>query len=391
MKKYSKSQIILILLAIIFQFPKLYSETKLHPVVYEGRLVYIDTTGKIVLDDDYETEFELGRIGIEGFDNVNYPLWIFPEYAYFSENKTTIRLTYGFWFIRLGDEYEVIDNNGRTIIPPTDRFVGSFSDNLAVTKIPLKSFDYIYDEKYTFVDTSGKFIFVCDCDTNDPDLYYLKSINRCVKTFKYASDFSNQRAIVISNQKFNFIDTKSNYISNLEFDDAKPFKFGFAPVKIGEKWGAINKNGQIVIEPKFTELWNFNENYARYFDGKLYGFIDTSGKLAFNSNYLFAGDFSCGYALVKLGEWEYTFIDKNGKQATSNKFMLAGTFRECFARVMINGKWGYIDNNFRIVLEPEYDFATDFRDGFAYVWKSNKCMIINSSFQVIWSYQFEEK
>lgn len=391
MKSSPKPFLVIILLIFLIQFSNLNAETKLHPAVYQGRVVYIDTTGKIVLDDDYETKFQLGRIGIEGFSEINYPIWVFPEYAKFSENKTTIRRTYGFWFIRLGDEYEVIDTQGQTVIPPSDRFVGRFSDNLAVIKIPLKSFDYIYDEKYTFVDTLGKYVFICDCDTNNPDLYFLKSIDKCVKTFKYASDFSEQRAIVISNQKFKFIDTKSNYITDLEFDDVKPFKFGFAPVKIGEFWGVIDKNGKIVIEPQFRELWNFNEKLARYYDGKLYGFIDTSGKPVFQSKYQFAGDYSCGYALVKLGDWEYTYIDKQGNQATPKVFMLAGTFQDCFARVMINGKWGFIDNKFNIVLEPEYDFASDFQNGFAYVWKNNKCMIINSSFDKIWTYQFEEK
>lgn len=387
---------------IISNLHPLCSNDNLHPVVYQDRLIYIDQKGNIILDDDYETKFELGQIGIDGFSKT-FPIYIFPEYAYFSENKVTVKRTYGFWFIRLGDEYEVIDNTGKTVIPRTDRFVGRFSNNLAVIKIPLKSFDYIYDEKYTFVDTLGKFVFTTECDTNNKDLYYLQSINNCIKTFKFAGDYSEGWSIVFTNNNINFIDIAGNYISKLGFEDAKSFKNGFAPVKFNSKWGMINTKGDIVIQPRFEELWNFNDELARFYDGKYYGFVDRNGKIVFEDRYIYAGDFSDGYAVVKINELEYNYIDKTGKIVNiltpfNNKQnidlknpMLAATFREGFARVMVNGKWGFINKKLEYFIEPEYDFVSDFRDGFAYVWKDDKLMIINQQREIIWTYKFEKQ
>lgn len=404
-----KKNLVLIFLCVLKVFlfnENVNSEDNLHPVVYKGKVVYIDNTGKVILDDDYETKFELGHIGIEGYSNLNFPIYVFPEYAYFSENKVTVRRTYGFWFIRLGDEYEVIDNKGRTIIKASDRFVGRFSNELAVIKIPLKSFDYIYDEKFTYIDTSGKFVLIAECDTTNKDLYFLQSINNCIKTFRYAGDFSEGYSIVLNENKFNFIDKKGNYLSEDGYDDVKPFKDGLAPVKLGTKWGMINTKNEWVITPKFIDLWNYNDGLARFYDGKHYGFIDKSGNVVFEDKHIFVGDYSYGYAVVRKGDWEYGYLDKTGKPVTLNggkniantseelnfqNYMLASSFFDGFARVMVNGKWGYIDTNFNFVINPKYDFASDYRDGFAYVWSKNKAMIINKKQEIIWTYQFEKE
>ncbi len=390
MKKNWFNLATIILLIILGDYGFIISNYNLHPVVNNGRLVYIDTTGKIILDDDYETKFEIGQIGIEGISN-KYPIYIFPEYAYFSENKVTVRRTYGFWFIRLGDEFEVIDKEGKTLIPRSERFVGRFSNQLAVIKIPLKSFDYIYDEKYTYIDTLGKYVLLAECDTNNKDLYYEPSIKNCIKTFKYSSDFSEGWAIVLTESNFNFIDLNGNYLSNIGFEDAKPFRNGLALVKVNSKWGMINQKNEMIIEPKFVDLWHFNDGFARFYDGQYYGFIDNKGGNRNNDKYKFAGDFSYGYSAVFLGESEYSYIDKQFKIATSKRFSLAGNFSDGFARVMVDGKWGYIDTKFEYFIEPQYDFATDFSEGFAYVWLENKLMIINRNRDIIWTYNFEKK
>lgn len=405
-----KIRIILTFLTLlsIFFFNNRYakSENNLHPVVYEGRIVYIDNSGKIVLDDNYETKYELGHIGIEGYSNINFPIYVFPEYAYFSENKVTVRRTYGFWFIRLGDEYEVIDNQGRTIIKASDRFVGRFSNDLAVIKIPLKSFDYIYDEKYTYIDTTGKYILTADCDTTNKDLYYLQSIKSCIKTYKYAGDYSDGYSIVLADNKYNFIDKQGNLLSKDGYEDVKPFKNGLAPVKLGSKWGIINTKNEWVIRPQFIDLWNFNEGLARFYDGNHYGFIDESGKKVFEDKHSFVGDFSFGFAVLRIGDWEYSYLDKTGQiiqlnnlknvtnaneQFTNQNYVLASSFYDGYARVMVNGKWGFIDTNFNFVVNAKYDFASDYREGFAYVWLENKVMIINKKQEIIWTYQFDKE
>lgn len=364
---------------------------KLHPVVYDNRVVYIDTLGKIVLDDDFETKYQFGTIGIEGLTSKEYPIYIFPEYAFFSEGKVTVRRTYGFWFIRLGSEFMVIDQHGNRVLEPSDRFVSQFSQNRASVAIPLKFFDYIYDEKYTFIDSNGNFVLKTECDSTNEDIYFYQKIGDCIKTFKYAGKFSDGWAIVLSRGKYNFIDTNGKYFSEKGFEDVKEFKGGFAPVKLDSLWGIIDKDGNLVIEPKYTDIWNFNDGLARFFDGKYYGFLDKNGKMVFDQKFIYANDFSEGFSSIRKPDGEFVFIDINGKIASQKSFDLAGNFVDGLARVQKNGKWGYIDKTFNFYVPNEYDFALDFKDGFGYVWEGDKLHIINKSKNIIWTYYFKQK
>lgn len=58
-------------------------------------------------------------------------------------------------------------------------------------------------------------------------------------------------AFVKIDGKFGFIDTKSNFAINPQFDYAESFAEGLAFVEINGKWGVIDTKGNIVIEPQF--------------------------------------------------------------------------------------------------------------------------------------------
>ena len=46
------------------------------------------------------------------------------------------------------------------------------------------------------------------------------------------------------------------------FDEAETFSQGLAQVRVGEKWGFINKSGSIAIEPAFDEVDRFTNGTA---------------------------------------------------------------------------------------------------------------------------------
>ena len=60
------------------------------------------------------------------------------------------------------------------------------------------------------------------------------------------------------------------------------------------------------------------------------------------TRYDFAGDFSEGFAEVKLNG-KYGFIDKTGREVIPCKYEAAGEFSEGLAAVKLNGKYGFID------------------------------------------------
>jgi hypothetical protein len=49
-------------------------------------------------------------------------------------------------------------------------------------------------------------------------------------------------------------------------------------VKTGDKWGYIDKTGQMVIPPKFSGALGFTEGLAAVVTGDKWGYIDKTGK-----------------------------------------------------------------------------------------------------------------
>lgn len=164
------------------------------------------------------------------------------------------------------------------------------------------------------------------------------------------------------------------------------------PVKVSGKWGYVNGNGQLVINPQFDNADEFEEGRARICLGKscdmytfdsdsLWGFIDTSGKVIVTPQCQSESRFSEGVASVCTGDcssnpktphsWGY--IDREGKVVIPMQFGLTWIFRESLAGVCVGdcldatGKWGFIDHSGRFVINPQYDDIRDFKNGFAQV------------------------
>lgn len=186
------------------------------------------------------------------------------------------------------------------------------------------------------------------------------------------------------------------------YEHAYPFRNGLGSVQQGQKWGAINERGELIIAPfsstplEFTEgLAEFSDTRARFglidttgaivvpptwdsispFCGglacvrkaDLYGFIDRSGCVVIPPFFEEARGFSEGLAAVRLNnKWGY--INPDGKTAIANQFIcrrgMAGPFREGLARVARNDRWGYINRVGDFVIEPEFDMALEFSEGY---------------------------
>ena len=72
-------------------------------------------------------------------------------------------------------------------------------------------------------------------------------------------------------------------------------------VKIGNKWGYINKNGKIVIPLKYDYADDFRDNLAWVRLGNKRGYINKKGKLKISAKFDEMYDFCNGIAKVRLG------------------------------------------------------------------------------------------
>ena len=157
------------------------------------------------------------------------------------------------------------------------------------------------------------------------------------------------------------------------------------PVKMGGKFGYIDRDGKMVVNPQFDEASRFVQGRALISVGAKYGYIDESGKLAINPQFDRADGFfeglaavcsgDCGYDAKEPHKWGY--INKQGAMAIQPQFGRVSFFHDGLAAVCVGpctgygdsfeGKWGYIDQTGKFVINPQFEEAEFFRGGLARV------------------------
>ena len=165
------------------------------------------------------------------------------------------------------------------------------------------------------------------------------------------------------------------------------------------KWGFISKLGQTVIEPQFDSVGDenrsesffsdgrhesygeydsdFNEGFIRVMKEHKWGFVDKNGQIVIEPQYVNAGDFSEGLARVKRDE-NWFYVDEKGQLICSGNFEEAQDFQDGLARVKINGLWGLIDKNNKIITMPQFEGIGPFREGLALILKNGKVGYVNT-------------
>ena len=158
-------------------------------------------------------------------------------------------------------------------------------------------------------------------------------------------------------------------------------------VSVYNKFGFIDKQGNVVIEPKFDNIiGNFEASLHPVMVGKWdnhkWGYIDRKGEFVINPQFDFADAFSEGLASVRINR-KYGFIDKTGRIVIKPEFDYVNDFSEGLAAVKIQNKWGYINRFGKLVLPSKYDYAPYFEEGLALVKLKEKTFYINRGGQYI--------
>lgn len=150
------------------------------------------------------------------------------------------------------------------------------------------------------------------------------------------------------------------------------------PINSSDGFGFVNRNGKVIIEPRYQWAEDFSEGLAAVMVGDHWGFIDASGKTVIEPRYSWAGSFKEKRAVVQM-EGKYGYIDQYGYLAAGALFDLADDFHEGLAVVKTGGKCGFLDTSGNMVLEPDYDWAGHFSEGLALVLAGTTYGYINRS------------
>lgn len=131
--------------------------------------------------------------------------------------------------------------------------------------------------------------------------------------------------LVWQDGKAGFIDTSGKELVKPLYDDVYyMYLFDYSGVQIGNKYGALNTEGKLVIPAKYDSwvIFPVDEDWAHTTLGKRHGFVHRNGKYFIDFKYEQAEDFSGGMAAVVL-DGKVGFIDNNGELVISNRYKSA--------------------------------------------------------------------
>lgn len=144
-----------------------------------------------------------------------------------------------------------------------------------------------------------------------------------------------------------FSSTDNKFLVEPSYNKLDVFSEGLSIVqrKVGSGYnydyyyGAIDKNGKLVIPDTFSFLGNCRDGLVNFKQNNRYGYLDKQGKVAIPAIYVNASNFANGLAPVQSAEY---------------------------------GKYGYINTANKMVIEPKYVFADGFYEGYATVYAERK-------------------
>tara|TARA_B100000508_G_scaffold125753_1_gene109894 strand:- start:9838 stop:11916 length:2079 start_codon:yes stop_codon:yes gene_type:complete len=149
----------------------------------------------------------------------------------------------------------------------------------------------------------------------------------------------------------------------------------FYPVRIGSKWGFINKKAQEVIEPEYDWVEPFSEGSALVGKGGFSGYINKRGEVNVPIKYTDGGTFISGHSWVEM-DGSYGLVNNHGVLVLNTSYEDVGSFSEKRIYAQKEGKYGYFDHKLNLVIPFLYSSASAFKNGRAIVELSGKKGVI---------------
>lgn len=319
--------------------------------------------------------------------------------------KSDDKFSYNLIPVKTDEKWGYIDQEGKYVINPQFKDAALFSDGLALVQTDDSKYGYISDDGKFVINPSYKYatsfsegMAIVTSENGFPTCIDKKGdVKFVIKDATMVGSSVNGLLPVKIKDKWGFINNEGKIIVNPQFDDINKPTEGLTPtgIKVNEnsndlKWGFIDNEGKIVITPQFANAESFKEGKSLVYDGKKYGYIDQKGLYVINPQFEEAKSFSEDLAAVKQGE-SWGFIDKSGKFVINPQFEEVSNFSNGLAAVK-SGKesWGYIDKEGKFTINPQFSAASKFYGKFATVSSGDKIGLIDQQGKYLVNPQFSE-
>jgi hypothetical protein len=198
-------------------------------------------------------------------------------------------------------------------------------------------------------------------------------------TLVAAADPSEALFRIRQGRQFGFIDRGGKVVIPPQYASVNDFSEGLARVYLGSQAGYIDTKGKLVIPAKYSTAGDFEQGRALVMNDGKYSIIDKSGKVVAEIPHRVLGEFHGGLAVVQRARTTdangrtvpsaYGYIDRSGKVVIEPQFMPAGAFPDDGDGLAVGGldrNWVYFDRSGKVILRVPMegrDRADAFKDG----------------------------
>lgn len=194
------------------------------PVRENGQWGYIDRTGRLAIEPQYERAW---------------------------------RFSGGLALVRDGQDFGYIRPDGSFAIEPRFDDGWHFTDGLAPVEV---------DGQWSYLDTTGAVI--ADTQMSLPPEVLVEE--------RYNDD---RFQLVESEGRYGFRSEDGERVIDPRFEQAWRFSDGLARAKLDGKWGYIDREGEFAIEPAYDLAWDFRSGLAMVQVGDTIAYINRDGEM----------------------------------------------------------------------------------------------------------------
>jgi len=308
---------------------------------------------------------------------------------------------------REGDRYGFRREDGTVIAPNIYLYVGQFTDGYC--KVILE------ENQIGLIDSTGREVVPCiyqgvEYPSEGRVLVYKDGLfgytdleGNVVITPQYieAGSFSEGCApVLMAVDSFftacTFIDTMGRQLFPLQYENLQPFAYGYAPVRMYQRWGVMDHSGKLVLHTMF-------ENMTTFFGDTLFFAGDADGMALYDARmkpltkavYTWTGGINDGRIAVQR-EGKYGFLDRYGHEVIPCIYDEVSHFHLERAMVRQGDRFGIVDVDGRIVLPIEYECRSMkaemyvYRDSLALVQKDGKYGYVDLEGHLVIPFYFDD-
>lgn len=215
----------------------------------------IDLSGNVLIPEKYQELMVVGIYVKASLDDVDYTFDLNGNEVENSKYASLEETSTGRFYISIDDNYKygILDKDKNVVveneydyieeIKSTGLLIATARDNITIYT---GSINEVVSVEHAQLERVDNYIKVM----TQNEMYYLTSDGKKVgnKTVYLTNNIYANK----SGEKWGFVDLKDNVIVPYKYDEVTEVdEYGFAGIKKGGKWGVINSNGDVILEPTY--------------------------------------------------------------------------------------------------------------------------------------------